>query len=165
MLQLTAGVDDPLGSQRATRIANTGPAAQRIQQTLEAPAALQYCFSLFARSAASTSATLFQSTDTKNVVKDIAVTPHWTRLVLSSKLDDLQTSTVFGIALAPGAQLEVFGLQAEAQPGASAYKKTTNRCGIYPAARFADDNLNTTTTSADQHSCVIRIVSHVGDQS
>jgi len=63
------------------------------------------------------------------------------------------------LRLAAGASIEIFGLQAEAQPGPSDYKATNNRGGVYAKARFATDELTVTSQSTDVHDSVIRIVS------
>ena len=70
----------------------------------------------------------------------------------------------FGLSLAPGATVEIFGLQVEAQPGASNYKATAARGAVYPGARFDDDSLMLTTVAARQHATTIRIVSAPQDE-
>ena len=48
LLQLSAGVNDPVESTRATRVANTGLVSQELSQSVEAAGWFQYCFSVFA---------------------------------------------------------------------------------------------------------------------
>jgi hypothetical protein len=163
-LRLTGQAADPLGTNRATTVANTGPAAQQLQQSLEIPPALQYCFSVYARSNAPTPITLFQCTTAKNASTSVTVEPAWRRLILSDNLNDVNGPINFGIELNAGAQVDVFGLQVEAQPGPSAYKMTTNQGGVYPSARFQDDSIQVTTTGISQHACVVRIVSWTGGE-
>jgi hypothetical protein len=66
-------------------------------------------------------------------------------------------TTKFGIELPPGATVDIFGLQAEAQLGASAYKRTT-RGGVYQGARFGEDELRIRTTGVNQHECRVTII-------
>jgi hypothetical protein len=161
---LVTPVDDPLGTQCATHVAHTGQTSQRIQQVAAIPAQLQYSFSVYARSASTAAATLFQSAGANVVSTAFVVGPDWRRLVLPCKQSGTDEVAAFGIALDAGVELDVFGFQVEAQPGASAYKKTTARSGVYPNARFQNDSLYTTTTGAEQHACVLRIVTHAGGQ-
>lgn len=70
--------------------------------------------------------------------------------------------TSFGLEFPAGGSVELFGLQADAQPGASAYRKTFARNGVYRTARFDSDSLSVTSQSAGNHAAVIRIVAHVG---
>ena len=64
---------------------------------------------------------------------------------------------MFGVEIGAGQSVDLFGMQAEAQPGASGYKQTFSKCGLYPRARFLDDTLSLTTEGPDQHACRIRI--------
>ena len=154
LLSVTAGVDDPLGTARAWRLHNTGQAAQRITQTLEAPAAFSYCLSLYARSAAAA---------TVSLVRDGAGTgretgPDWRRLVLPGSSESQAETVTFGIEVAAGGTVEVFGLQVEAQIGASGYKATGSQGGVYQGARFADDVLTVTCTDVGRYGCGLRIM-------
>jgi hypothetical protein len=67
-------------------------------------------------------------------------------------------SISFGIALGPGTTVDVFGMQVEAQPGASLYKRTAEAGGVYPNARFRDDVMTITTIGPNRHSCEMDIV-------
>src|SRR5579862_4893594 len=49
LMQLTAGVTDPLGTTRATQVVNTGQAAEAVAQTLSVPGNFQYALSVWAR--------------------------------------------------------------------------------------------------------------------
>ena len=52
LLVLAAGIADPLGTSRATRVTNTAQTTGGAIQTLAAPADYQYCLSVWARSGA-----------------------------------------------------------------------------------------------------------------
>jgi len=77
--------------------------------------------------------------------------------VLSGKFGGSEESITFGIELGAGGSADLFGMQVEAQAGASGYKKTLSAGGVYPAARFLDDNLAVTADGPGQHSCKVRI--------
>lgn len=157
MLQLTEGLNDVLGGTQATRIANVGQTEQTIWQVLDVPASFHYCLSAYARSPQATEVRLKQwcEADTRSITA--TVWSGWSRVLLSANLGCSEERVHFGIGLAAGASVEVFGLQVEAQKGASEYKRTHNIGGIYPRARFANDELGVVTDGPDCHSSVIRI--------
>src|SRR2546426_2481782 len=47
--------------------------------------------------------------------------------------------SIFGIEIGAGHSVDLFGIQAEAQPGASGNKKTFSKCGVYAQARFRSE--------------------------
>lgn len=155
MLQATAGVADPLGTARATQLINMGQAAQRVSQQLNAPGWYQYCFSVYARSSGGPALTMVGGGE----LRTFPVTNTWTRYVLPGRSANTDEMVQFGIELAAGAAVELFGLQVEAQIGASGYKKTVSRSGIYTMARFQDDRLTVTAQGPDDQDTVIRIIS------
>jgi hypothetical protein len=65
----------------------------------------------------------------------------------------------FSIELAPGATVEIFGIQAEAQVSPSSYKPTTARSSVFPRSRFDADSLQVVANGFERHSTSIRIVS------
>ena len=73
-------------------------------------------------------------------------------------VQDTADSISFGIALDPGATVDIFGIQVEAQTAASLYKQTAETGGVYPNARFRDDALTITTVGPSRHSCELDIV-------
>ena len=162
MIQLTEGIADPAGASRATRVTNAGQTEQRIQQAISAPSWFQYCFSVYVRSQQELGITLFRSTTTYTESKLHKVGPQWNRLVSPGKLHTPEETINFGIEIGAGVTIEVFGPSVEAQPGASTYKKTSARSGIYPTARFQEDTLAVVTEGPDLHSSVMRIVGKAG---
>lgn len=159
MLQVTAGIADPLGTSRAVRVTNTGQAAQRLTQQLAVPGWFQYCFSVEARSGGGSALTMIRATAGNSQAQTSSLSGAWTRIVSSGKFTNTDESIQFSIELAAGASVDLFGLQVEAQPGASAYKKTTERSGVYASARFLDDRLVVTAQGKDRMDAVIRVAS------
>jgi hypothetical protein len=82
---------------------------------------------------------------------------NWSRILLTASGDALPESIAFGVELPAGGSADVFGLQAEPQGGASAYKATSNG-GVYENARFRDDALSITTTGVNCHSATVHII-------
>ena len=154
LLALTGGVTDPMGGTAAYQVNNPTGATLTLQQSVNAPASLDYCLSLYARSDQSTRVWLVRgsATDARTI------SPQWTRLISSGQLRDSADSISFGIAVDPGTTVEVFGIQAEAQTTASLYKRTAETGGVYSNARFRDDVLTITTVGPSRHSCELDIV-------
>ncbi len=156
-LELTAGVADPLGTTRATRITNSGGGAATIQQTLVVPGGYQYCLSTWARSSEAGEVRLLRSSGSGPIKKQCKTWGAWSQLVYSTKLEDTSETVSFGLELDAGRTVEVFGFQVEAQRGTSRYKKTTSRGGVYPEAYFEEDALQLTSEGPGEHSGVVRI--------
>jgi hypothetical protein len=159
LIQLTTGIADPLGTTRATRVVNAGTAAEAVAQTLSVPGNFQYCMSVWARTVAGSSVTLTASTTGANATLSFALTGTWSRIVLPVSLGQSTAAVTFGAQLAAGASVDLFGMQVEAQPGASDYKMTGVSGGVFSSARFAGDELTVTAQSTDVYDAVIRIVS------
>ena len=154
LLTLTGGVTDPMGGTAAYQVSNPTAATLTLQQSINAPASLDYCLSVYARSDQSTQVWLVRGSATEAQ----AIGPVWTRLTSAGQLQDTADSISFGIALDPGATVDIFGIQAEAQTAASLYKQTAETGGVYPNARFRDDALTITTVGPSRHSCELDIV-------
>jgi hypothetical protein len=54
--------------------------------------------------------------------------------------------------------VEVYGFQVEPQTGASGYKKTTSRTGIYTGARMGEDRLELIETEPGRHDCTLSVI-------
>ncbi len=157
LLQITAAIADPSGGTAASRVSNTSTAALSIEQTVNGPEWFQYAFSVQARSDQDQQLILHRSTATQTQSASFAIGSAWQRILLSGKFTGTEESVIFGIEIAPQQSVDLFGIQAEAQPGASGYKKTFSKCGVYPVARFLDDALSITTDGPGQHSCRVRV--------
>jgi hypothetical protein len=150
--------NDPLGTLRASRISNTGAADQSLEQPLSAPGWFQYCFSAHVKSGAPARIELYRLAGGQIDSASADVDSSWRRVVLSGRFaNSTEESVVFGIRLAPGETIDVFGLQVEAQVNPSAYKPSTTRTGVYSNARFSEDTLRTVTHGVGQHAAAIRI--------
>jgi hypothetical protein len=85
-----------------------------------------------------------------------AATTDWTRIVLAAAGDPQADSIGFGLEFPADSAMDVYGMQAEPQSGASVYKASTTG-GVYENARLGDDVLTTTATGVNQHSCTVNI--------
>ncbi len=154
LLTVTGGAADPFGGTAAYQLSNASGATIGIQQSIDAPASLDYCFSLYARSDQSTRVWLFRGLQTDAH----AIASQWTRVASAGQTEDTADSIAFGVTLDPGSTVTVFGMQAEAQTAASPYKKTAEIGGVYPNTRFRDDTLTITTMGPGRHSCELDII-------
>jgi hypothetical protein len=158
LVQITAGIDDPLGGRRGVRLTNAAQTVQAVSQLLEAPAWFTYTFSAYVRAAGQTNVALTRSTPSISHSRQYGVGPGWTRCVLSGALNTSGTAVRFSLELPAATAVDIFGMQVEAQPCASAYKATGDRDGIYKSARFDDDVLQLISDGPDQHRYHLRIV-------
>ena len=154
LLTVAGNVADPFGGTAAFRLLNTGAANQMIQQTINAPSSLEYCFSVYARSDQSTSVGLVVGSHSRAM----SIGPQWMRISYAGQTPGGGTTSNFGVMLTPSSTVDVFGMQAEAQGAASLYKKTAEDGGVYPHARFRTDSLTITTVGPNRHSCELDIV-------
>jgi hypothetical protein len=56
-----------------------------------------------------------------------------------------------------GDEVEVYGLQVEAQSAPSGYK-ASGRGGVYEGAHLGDDSLTITSTDVNRNSCTVKII-------
>ncbi|MEO8049697.1 MAG: hypothetical protein ABI833_04710 [Acidobacteriota bacterium] len=156
LAQVTAGITDPFGTTRATRLANTGQASAGLTQILNVPGDFQYCLSAWVRSTSGSAVTLAVANTSKSYVAGT----QWRRVVLSTNPGQPGATTVaFGAQVAAGGSVELFGMQAEAQPGPSEYKITGAIGGVFGKARFGSDQIAVTAQGSDVYDAVIQIVS------
>jgi hypothetical protein len=152
-LALAGDLADPMGTTRAYLARNNGAATQGLRQTVGLPANRTYCFSVYAKAASPAAVTLARGGEGTLC----AVGTEWSRLILAGQSEAASETVTFGVELAAGVEVRLFGAQVEAQIGASGYKRTTSRGGVYGAARFRDEELRITAEGVNRHSCRVHI--------
>jgi hypothetical protein len=120
-----------------------------------------YCYSLYLRSVVPATVQLVVTATGQTVLTPITTGASWTRVTTSGSLSVQQDGIGFGVQLPAGVQVEAFGAQVEAQPGAGLYKKTIDLGGVYTSTRFYSDLLLVTATASDQSSCQIDLISNL----
>jgi hypothetical protein len=159
LVALTAGIGDPLGTTRATGLMNAGGAAAGLAQVLDVPGNFQYCLSAWVRSTSGSAVTLLVA----NISRTFAAGALWHRVFLPANPVLAGATTVsFGVTVAEGGSVELFGMQVEAQMGPSDYKITGGVGGVYSKARFGSDQITVTAQGTDVYDTVIQIVSSGG---
>lgn len=156
-LELTGGIADPFGGTGATQVHSGAGVEGGLRQTVAAPAWYRYCLSVYARSDTAGAMGLTLATASETVQDIVAVGPAWRRLEMTAQTAWQEEAVTFGVAIAAGHTVELFGLQAEPQVGASRYKKTAARNGVYANAAFLDDVLGMSSDLPGAFSCPIRI--------
>ncbi len=161
LLQVTGGVEDPLGGSDAMQLTNTAQATQHVLQNISGPSAFVYCYSVYVRSAVPTTIQLVVTATGQTALTTVTTASSWKRVTATGSLSVQQDGLGFGLQLPPGAQVDAFGAQVEAQPAAGLYKKTIDLGGVYPSTRFSSDLLLITATSPDQNACEIELVTRL----
>jgi len=125
-----------------------------LHQRVEVPAGFVSSFSVYVRSTNAQGVALERGNESFRAT----VTQNWRRLVFSGESIGNAEATTFGIVLDANSSIEVFGFQVEAQPAASPYRSTYQKCGVYQNTRFKSDDLTVTTNGPNQHSCTVELI-------
>ena len=157
-IQLLSGVLDPLGSTRATAIANAGAILSSIGQVINAPGDYRYCFSVWLRNTAAVDVAISIASGVAQVRRTVSLTSVWQRVFISGSPAAATTQIGFALELRPGDSIEVFGPQAEAQLAPSVYRRTGAVSGLR-LVRFNSDRLTVTAQSSDVYDADIAVVS------
>ncbi len=161
LLDVSAGAADPLGGNAAMQITNTAQTTQRIVQAIAGASWFRYCCSFYLRSDTAAAIEIVSSAAGQESLAAVQVGTSWTRVMKSDSLTLHEDGISFGLQLPAGVRVYAFGAQAEPQPAAGYYKKTTDRAGVYPHARFDSDSLTLTTDAPNHNSCVVSVVSNL----
>jgi hypothetical protein len=160
LLQMTAGIADPMGGSAATRLTNPTGADLTLQQVINAPGWFSYCFSLYVRGQSGGSVFLFLQAGTASINRSYASSAAWSRIQLGGSLNTTATSLSAGIVIPAGQAVDVFGFQLEPQLAASIYKSSLSASGVYANAHFGADAFAYTTSGPNTHNCVLTITAH-----
>ncbi len=156
-LQLTAGIADPFGTARASRVINTSAIPMALAQEIEGPGSYRYAFSVWARGAGS-SLTLRRSAGPVAMSEEFVAGSGWRRVALRCGAAAIAEPPVrFEIELAPGAAVDLFAAQVEPQVQPGPYKRTGAESGVYMTANFAQDEIAVDAEGPNRFSAVIRI--------
>jgi hypothetical protein len=159
LLQVSGGVQDPLGGSDAMQLTNTAQTTQQVVQNTNGSSMFVYCFSVYVRSAVPATIQLVVAATGQTTLTAVTTSGTWTRVTVSGSLSVQQNGIAFGVQLPAGVQVEAFGAQVEAQPGAGLYKKTIDLGGVYSKTRFSSDSLSFVATAPNQNSCQIDLIS------
>jgi hypothetical protein len=159
LITVTSGVAGPWIGTGAAMVTNAGPAAGEVAQELAAPGDFQYVLSLWVRGNAAGTVTLFAAAGSVAASWEHSVNQQWRRVWAPVRLEAMAETVRFGVRLAAGQSMELFGMQVEAQCAPGDYQRTGARGGVHGAARFASDVLRVRARSTDVLDTTVRIVS------
>lgn len=156
-LTTAAGLSDPLGTQRASLIANPSAGDQQLSQTLPIPGDYVACFSVWLRSDSPISVILSRD----SAQNTLNLTSQWKRYYVGGPGSVGATQSTFSLSVPAGRAIACWGFQVEAQPYPSTYRLAQQAFGIYQETYFADDSLTITNTAPGLSSCSINLMSRV----
>lgn len=159
LLEVTPGFVDPGEGATASRMTNTGQAWQGMRQRLVAPAAFQYCFSLFVRSEGGSPVWLGCRSGATETGRWMETGSAWRRCFWSGRAGTSGDEVDFEVRLESGGSAVIWGAQVEAQGQPSEYQRTTDRGGVYAETRFASDSLSMASARAGEHGARLRLIS------
>lgn len=149
---------DPLGGQGAASLTNSTVVSRRLLQSVAIPGHYRYNFSVWLRSATSQAIRLAVQADASFAERVVVTSPKWERHSVTADLNSSVDQVTVFVEVPAGGIVEVFGLQLEAQPFMSGYKRTAIRGGIYSSARFMDDTLRQESQGVSSHNSVVRVL-------
>ena len=157
LIQVVLGASDPTGGSGAFVVTNTGQANEEISQTLSVPGNYQYCFSLYANSAQPSTLALVRRGSSSEGSDNIPVGPGWTRIASGGRLEDTGDVFTVAISLLAGQQVELYGMQLEAQIAPSRYRPTGAANGIHSNAHWTTNQLTVTADGLNLFSTAFSI--------
>lgn len=156
-MAITSGAVDPTGGTGAFTITNTSQVAQAITQTLNVPAGYYYCLSLYASCPTPASLSLTRQGPTLSETNTVSVAAAWNRYVSRGELSDAGIGFTVGLALSAGQQIQIYGVQLEAQPAPSRYRPTNQSGGVYASAHWVSDQLTIAAQGLNQFSSTFSV--------
>jgi hypothetical protein len=160
LLQIVPAMPDPFDGTAASQLTNSAQASQQLTQSLAGPGWNQYCFTVYLRADSPCMVNLIRSTASATARQAVAVGSNWARVTTSGSLGGQDDGVRFGIELAAGIRVLVFGPQVEAQPSSGPYKSKSQRSGVYQKARLEQDTLTQMATIVGQYSTAIQVTSN-----
>jgi hypothetical protein len=157
LLTQSAGASDPMGTQRASSLANGTTGALELSQSLGISGDYVTCFSVWVY--ANSAGTITLQRDNSQITSSVG--PQWTRVYLSGTGTPGAATSTFSIVIGPGQTVSVFGPQVEAQPFPSIYRQTSGALGIYDQTYFANDDLTVASTAPGLSACSVKLISRV----
>jgi hypothetical protein len=159
LLTLTTQIDDPLGTNRASRLVNTSLGELNVTQSVQVPGSVYCAFSVYLRSQYS-GFQMIRDDGSNSVPLPVAPSSSWQRFSLNNAYAaSSSTSCNFSISIPPGTMIDLFGFQLDAQPFPGTYVVSTNETGVYPSARFDSNQITVTGTGLGQSSTQVSIIS------
>jgi membrane protease subunit (stomatin/prohibitin family) len=133
---------------------------ETVAQSLSIPGNFEYYLSVWARTAGTSSVTLTASTTGASQAVTFPLAAQWQRVGMLVGLGQATSSVTFAAQLAPGASVDLFGMQVDAQPAPASYRQTGVAGGVYASARFSSDQMMVTAQGTDVYDITVRIMTN-----
>ena len=157
----TGGQGDPQGGQDAMHVQNNGGVPQTFRQSVAWPAAQETCFSLWAKSLSATEVVVRRTSGPESVTEAISIGGEWRRIEIAAALAGTTAGVELAVEIPGAAAIEIFGAQLEPQRFASGYKRTLAQSGLYPAARFVQDELAIEADGFQTYATRVRVMARI----
>jgi hypothetical protein len=161
LLQLTAGIADPMRGAAAIQVFNSSQTSLPLTQSVSIPGQYTCAFSAYLRAGSGPcTVTLSRSDGNNTTSQSISPSAAWTRFYLSSTFASSQSTLCeFSLGVPAESTVDVFGLQVDAQPQPGTYIPTTSANATYPSARFDMNQVTVVSTAPSQNNLRINILS------
>jgi hypothetical protein len=164
LLGLSEGITDPFGTVRASHLSNPSPGSLLLTQTVQIPGSIWCAFSLYLRASQPFAFQMSRTDGSTVTTQAVDPTGSWQRFSLSSIFSSSTSEQCdFSLTLPPGAAVDIFGAQLDAQPFAGKYIQNLLQTGVYLTCRFNVDQLTVVATGPSQSSVNIAIVSKTSE--
>ena len=157
----TGGQEDPQGGQDAMRVQNNSAVAQAFRQSVDWPAIRGTCFSIWVKSLSATEVVVRRTSGPESVTTAVSIYGEWRRIEIAAALAGTTVEVELAVEIPGAATVDLFGAQLEPQPSPSGYKRTLGQSGLYPAARFAQDELAIEGDGFQTHATRVRVVARL----
>jgi len=159
LLTVTGGITGPSGD--GFQLLNVGASWSQVGQTLQAPVGFAYAFSVWVRGTGVVRLRRFAGSESAELTFNLGAA--WKRVELNGALSEGPLGISFAIGLPAGGQVEMAGPQVDGQLVAGEYRKSAGRGGVYSAARFAQDALESRVEAVDWIDARISVESRFED--
>lgn len=154
---VTPGSADPEGGTEAWQLVAGGPGAE-LAQTVAGPADFVYSGSCWIRTTAENTSVIVSDGAGATRVSAAPADGAWHRVDVRYDAQSVASSVRFSIGLEPGASAEIYGPQFEAQPGASSYKPTAGRGGVFTNTHFDTNSITKGQGDAQSRAVTVNLI-------
>jgi hypothetical protein len=156
-LSVVAAATGPAISTTGWRL--TAPAGQpgEVWQARTLPAQFHWLLSMYARADTATDLTLLLRSSFGQQTRTVTLGTAWKRYWFGGAWWPAGEGIDAGVRLPTGSTVEISALQLETQSAPSAFKATSDACGIFNEARFTNDELRVSSIAPECHEMTLRI--------